>query len=120
MSGEVPGVKRAAIRKLKHELGIEPEQLDINAFKFLTRLHYWAADVVSRHQSPTTLTTATTTTTTTITTTTTTTSKQQHQLKQPITNHHHLPLTTNNHQQHYLPCFILVREHISSSGVYRS
>jgi len=46
-SGETPGVKRAALRKLKHELGIEPEQLDVKAFKFLTRLHYWAADVVT-------------------------------------------------------------------------
>eukprot|EP00038_Savillea_parva_P002929 m.119101 g.119101 ORF g.119101 m.119101 type:complete len:310 (+) comp11005_c2_seq3:236-1165(+) len=46
-SGETPGVKRAAIRKLGHELGITPEQLDIKQFKFLTRLHYWAADVVT-------------------------------------------------------------------------
>ena len=41
-SGSVPGVKRAAIRKLKHELGIEG--LDIGDFKYLTRLHYCARD----------------------------------------------------------------------------
>lgn len=46
-SGEVPGAKRAAVRKLDHELGIRPEQLSGIDFKFLTRLHYWAADVVS-------------------------------------------------------------------------
>jgi len=45
--GSVPGVKHAAVRKLKHELGIEPEQLPIDKFKFLTRLHYWAADTVT-------------------------------------------------------------------------
>lgn len=46
-AGTVMGAKRAAIRKLDHELGIDPKSLDINAFKFLTRLHYWAADVVT-------------------------------------------------------------------------
>lgn len=46
-TGEVPGVKRAAIRKLDHELGVKPEQLRIETFKFLTRMHYWAADVVT-------------------------------------------------------------------------
>lgn len=45
--GSVMGTKRAAIRKLDHELGIAPESIDINGFKFLTRLHYWAADVVT-------------------------------------------------------------------------
>jgi len=35
-----PGVKRAAIRKLQHELGIPSKQLTVNDFKFLTRLHY--------------------------------------------------------------------------------
>mmetsp|Transcript_45078 Transcript_45078/g.104034 ORF Transcript_45078/g.104034 Transcript_45078/m.104034 type:complete len:285 (-) Transcript_45078:467-1321(-) len=45
--GSVMGTKRAAIRKLDHELGIEPSAVDINGFKFLTRLHYWAADVVT-------------------------------------------------------------------------
>eukprot|EP00746_Dinoflagellata_sp_MGD_P068312 gnl/MRDRNA2_/MRDRNA2_28136_c0_seq1.p1 gnl/MRDRNA2_/MRDRNA2_28136_c0~~gnl/MRDRNA2_/MRDRNA2_28136_c0_seq1.p1 ORF type:complete len:354 (-),score=79.96 gnl/MRDRNA2_/MRDRNA2_28136_c0_seq1:256-1317(-) len=46
-SGEVPGAKRAAIRKLNHELGIPTSQLSIQNFKFLTRMHYWAADVVT-------------------------------------------------------------------------
>mmetsp|Transcript_98584 Transcript_98584/g.180811 ORF Transcript_98584/g.180811 Transcript_98584/m.180811 type:complete len:342 (+) Transcript_98584:118-1143(+) len=46
-SGEVPGAKRAAIRKLDHELGIKAEQVPIEGFKFLTRMHYWAADVVT-------------------------------------------------------------------------
>lgn len=52
-SGEVPGAKRAAVRKLGHELGITPEQLAGISFKFLTRMHYWAADVVTHGpQSP--------------------------------------------------------------------
>lgn len=46
-SGAVPGVKNAAIRKLEHELGISPKKLKGSDFKFLTRLHYWAADVVT-------------------------------------------------------------------------
>lgn len=45
--GIVDGVKHAAIRKLEHELGIDPKQLKPSDFKFLTRLHYWAADVVT-------------------------------------------------------------------------
>lgn len=48
-SGETPGAKRAAVRKLKHELGIVglvPAQ-----FKFLTRLKYWAADTVTHGPS---------------------------------------------------------------------
>jgi len=44
-SGEVPGVKHAAIRKLYHELGIPMNQIPIEKFKFLTRFHYWAADI---------------------------------------------------------------------------
>jgi len=43
-SATVFGAKRAAIRKLWHELGIPPEQIPIEKFKFLTRLHYWAGD----------------------------------------------------------------------------
>ena len=38
------GAKRAAVRKLGHELGIPPHQLPLDDFKFLTRLHYCAAD----------------------------------------------------------------------------
>lgn len=44
-AGTVMGVKHAAIRKLDHELGITG--LDVTKFKFLTRLHYWAADTVT-------------------------------------------------------------------------
>lgn len=45
--GTVPGIKAAAVRKLRHELGINDDQLSSLDFKFLTRLHYWAADVVT-------------------------------------------------------------------------
>ncbi|KAH8809117.1 NUDIX hydrolase domain-like protein [Xylogone sp. PMI_703] len=38
----VEGVKRAAQRKLDHELGIKAEQVPIDKFKFLTRIHYLA------------------------------------------------------------------------------
>ena len=45
-AGVAPGAARAAVRKLLHELGIPPEQLQPpeQRFKFLTRLHYCAAD----------------------------------------------------------------------------
>lgn len=46
--GTVPGIKAAAVRKLKHELGIvdiRPDQL-----KYLTRIHYWAADPNTVHE----------------------------------------------------------------------
>lgn len=46
-SGDVPGAKAAAVRKLFQELGIEAADVPISKFKFLTRLHYWAADVVT-------------------------------------------------------------------------
>lgn len=46
-SGQVMGVKQAAIRKLHHELGIVSQQLPIDKFKFLTRLHYCAPDTVT-------------------------------------------------------------------------
>lgn len=45
--GTVIGVKNAAIRKLDHELGIPADQIPLEKFKFLTRLHYWAADTVT-------------------------------------------------------------------------
>lgn len=45
--GSVPGAKRAAIRKLNHELGIDTDTLGIQDFKFLTRLHYCARDDVT-------------------------------------------------------------------------
>jgi isopentenyl-diphosphate Delta-isomerase len=38
----VAGVKNAAQRKLDHELGIKAEQVPIENFKFLTRIHYKA------------------------------------------------------------------------------
>jgi len=43
----VPGVKYAAVRKLYQELGIPAEQLPVDQFKFLTRLHYAAPDSVT-------------------------------------------------------------------------
>jgi len=46
-SGRVEGAKAAAIRKLEHELGITSPKVNIENFKFLTRLHYWAADVLT-------------------------------------------------------------------------
>jgi isopentenyl-diphosphate delta-isomerase len=46
-NGTVPGVKAAAVRKLEHELGIVRGELPVDQFKFLTRLHYWAADTVT-------------------------------------------------------------------------
>lgn len=45
--GSVPGVKNAAVRKLDHELGIAAEDVPVDAFKFLTRIHYYAADAVT-------------------------------------------------------------------------
>jgi len=45
--GKVDGVKAAAVRKLEHELGIPVGSIAPGQFKFLTRLHYWAADVVT-------------------------------------------------------------------------
>jgi isopentenyl-diphosphate delta-isomerase len=38
----VMGVKRAAQRKLDHELGITAKQVPIDDFRFLTRIHYLA------------------------------------------------------------------------------
>ena len=47
--GSVGGVKNAAVRKLEHELGIPMGELKMmeKEFKFLTRVHYWAADTVT-------------------------------------------------------------------------
>ncbi|POW12101.1 hypothetical protein PSHT_08182 [Puccinia striiformis] len=36
------GVRRAAQRKLNHELGIDPRQISISDFIYLTRIHYLA------------------------------------------------------------------------------
>ncbi|GAO19896.1 uncharacterized protein UV8b_04419 [Ustilaginoidea virens] len=38
----VEGVKRAAQRKLEHELGIKKQQVPLEKFRFLTRIHYKA------------------------------------------------------------------------------
>lgn len=40
LSNRMSGVRRAAIRKLEHELGIPSSGLDVNDFKYMTRLHY--------------------------------------------------------------------------------
>eukprot|EP00301_Raphidiophrys_heterophryoidea_P012203 c18582_g1_i1.p1 GENE.c18582_g1_i1~~c18582_g1_i1.p1 ORF type:complete len:733 (-),score=175.89 c18582_g1_i1:73-2271(-) len=45
--GEFHAIKHAAVRKLFHELGIEPHEVPPPNFKFLTRLHYWAADTLT-------------------------------------------------------------------------
>ena len=47
LRGNVNGIKHAACRKLEQELGIKQGLIDIQQFKYLTRLHYWAADVVT-------------------------------------------------------------------------
>ena len=39
-----PGVKHAAIRKLRHELGIDPKYVPHDEIQFVSRFHYWAAD----------------------------------------------------------------------------
>eukprot|EP00981_Chlorochromonas_danica_P006866 scaffold1498_cov180-Ochromonas_danica.AAC.17 len=46
-NGTVPGVKNAAIRKLNHELGIPLDAVQVDDFKYLTRLHYFALDTVT-------------------------------------------------------------------------
>mmetsp|Transcript_3550 Transcript_3550/g.8336 ORF Transcript_3550/g.8336 Transcript_3550/m.8336 type:complete len:798 (+) Transcript_3550:65-2458(+) len=46
-AGNPMGAKHAAVRKLRHELGIPEGQLDPARFKFMTRVHYWAADTLS-------------------------------------------------------------------------
>ncbi|KAF2031550.1 Isopentenyldiphosphate isomerase [Setomelanomma holmii] len=40
LEASVQGVRRAAVRKLDHELGIPSSQVPIDDFKFLTRIHY--------------------------------------------------------------------------------
>ena len=41
------GVKRAAVRKLRHELGTQHGALAPDQFKYMGRVHYWAADTVT-------------------------------------------------------------------------
>ena len=42
LDAAVAGVKRAAQRKLGHELGIDKAQVPVEGFEFLTRIHYLA------------------------------------------------------------------------------
>jgi len=42
-----PGIKHAAIRKCKHELGILPQYIAHDKITFLSRFHYWAADTIT-------------------------------------------------------------------------
>lgn len=42
LDAAVLGVKRAAQRKLNHELGIKPEQIPLEKFEFFTRILYKA------------------------------------------------------------------------------
>lgn len=41
------GAKRAAVRKLQHELGIVPGDVPLQDLVFLTRFRYWAADTIT-------------------------------------------------------------------------
>ena len=45
------GVKRAAVRKLRHELGVKPGALSVDRFKYMGRVHYWAADCLTHGPS---------------------------------------------------------------------
>lgn len=49
LDGSVEGAKNAAVRKLGHELGVPADELRgmERGFKFLTRVHYWAADTIT-------------------------------------------------------------------------
>lgn len=44
---DFPGIKHAAIRKCKHEMGIDATNLPHAEIQFITRFHYWAADTVT-------------------------------------------------------------------------
>ena len=46
-SDEPVGVKHAAVRKLVHELGIDRRALEDASFKYVGRVHYWAADTLT-------------------------------------------------------------------------
>ena len=47
-----PGIKHAAVRKLRHELGIESKDVPLEDFVFLSRFHYWAADTITYGKNP--------------------------------------------------------------------
>ncbi len=42
-----PGIKHAAVRKLRHELGIQSRDVPLDDFTFISRFHYWAADTIT-------------------------------------------------------------------------
>ena len=44
---DFPGIKHAAIRKVKHELGIEPQYVPHDKITFISRFHYWASDKIT-------------------------------------------------------------------------
>ena len=46
-----PGIKQAARRKVKHELGIDPSFIDPDKIQFISRFHYWAADSITYGKS---------------------------------------------------------------------
>ena len=41
------GIKHAAVRKIRHELGTKVGALHADRFKYMGRVHYWAADTVT-------------------------------------------------------------------------
>lgn len=45
--GQVPGIIRAAQRKLGHELGIDIDFIPAENFKYLTRIQYYAKDEIT-------------------------------------------------------------------------
>ena len=47
---QFPGIKHAAIRKLRHELGIDSSYIDHASIHFIGRFHYWASDTVTYGQ----------------------------------------------------------------------
>ena len=53
LESSIQGVRRAAQRKLNHELGIKSEQVPLEHFEFLTRIHYKAPsdDKWGEHES---------------------------------------------------------------------
>jgi isopentenyl-diphosphate delta-isomerase type 1 len=42
-----PRTKHAVLRKLRHELGIDPQQVPVDQIQFVSRFHYWAADTLT-------------------------------------------------------------------------
>ena len=44
---EPVGIKHAAVRKLRHELGTRTGAVSPGRFKYMGRVHYWAADTIT-------------------------------------------------------------------------